>query len=76
MLERRAGVIQPEPATVQRLSTSLVVCDPETQSGPRRLEVPRFVAPGNGKHEQQRLSTTCGVTVALLCKEANDAGNG
>lgn len=27
-----------------------VACDPEWQSGPRCIEVPFFVAPGNGEH--------------------------
>jgi hypothetical protein len=29
---------------------SAVASDPEAQSGPHRAKVPRFVAPGDGKH--------------------------
>jgi hypothetical protein len=56
-------------ATVLRLSISTVVCDPDKQSGPRCIEVPFFVALGNGEHGWQCLERTCGVTVAFLIKE-------
>jgi hypothetical protein len=36
-------------AIVLRLEVSAVVCDPDKQSGPRRIEVSFFVAPGNGE---------------------------
>src|SRR5271166_4303526 len=36
-----------------------VACDPENQSGPRCIEVPFFVAPGNGEHAWQPTSA-CG----------------
>src|SRR6516162_877068 len=35
-------------AIASRLKISAVVCNPDKQSGPRRIEVPFFVAPGNG----------------------------
>ena len=47
-----------------------MACDPENQSGPRCIEVPFFVAPGNGEHAWQCLDYTCGVTVAFLWMEA------
>ena len=47
-----------------------MVCDPDKQSGPRRVEVPLFVAPGNGEHAWQCLVRTCGVTVAFNAQEA------
>jgi hypothetical protein len=53
-------------AIVLRLKTSAVACDPDRQSGPRCIEVPFFVAPGNGEHAWQCLDYTCGVTVAFL----------
>ena len=57
--------MQPEPAIVPRLTYLWRLSDPDPQSGPRRVEVPRFVAPSNGKHVQQNLFTTCGVTIAF-----------
>jgi hypothetical protein len=42
-----------------------VAFDPDKQSGPRRMEVLFFVAPGNGEHVWQCLEFTCGVTVAF-----------
>ena len=47
-----------------------MACDPEWQSGPRCIEVPFFVAPGNGEHAWQCLDYTCGVTVAFTGMEA------
>jgi transposase len=47
-----------------------VVSDPDKQSGPRRIEVPLFVALGNGEHVWQCLDRTCGVTIAFLSREA------
>jgi len=32
------------------VDTSAVACDPAGKTDPRRVQVPRFVAPGNGKH--------------------------
>jgi hypothetical protein len=65
MVVRRAGLIQPERAIVPRLNYPRWSANPETQSGPRRVEVPRFVALANGKHVQQNLFTTCGATIAF-----------
>jgi transposase len=48
-----------------------VAYDPGTQSGPRRVEVPHFVAPGNGKPAWQILSCTCGATLALAMREVS-----
>ena len=47
-----------------------MACDPDKQSGRRCIEVPFFVAPGNGEHAWQCLDYTCGVTVAFLWMEA------
>ena len=47
-----------------------MACDPDKQSGPRYIEVPFFVAPGNGEHAWQCLDYTCGVTVAFTWMEA------
>jgi hypothetical protein len=44
---------------------SAVASDPDKQSGPRCIEVPFFVAPGNGEHAWQCLDRTCGVAVVL-----------
>jgi hypothetical protein len=44
---------------------SAVACDPDKQSGPRCIEVPFFVALGNGEHAWQCLERTCSVTVAF-----------
>jgi len=44
---------------------SAVVRNPEWQSGPRCIEVPFFVALGNGEHAWQCLERTCSVTVAF-----------
>ena len=44
--------------------------NPDKQSGPRCIEVPFFVAPGNGEHAWQCLDPTCGVTIASLWMEA------
>jgi hypothetical protein len=41
-----------------------VANDPEQESGPRCIEVPFFVAPGNGEHAWQHLYCTCSVTIA------------
>ena len=46
-----------------------MACDPDKQSGPRRVEVPFFVAPGNREHAWQCLVRTCGVTVAFNAQE-------
>jgi hypothetical protein len=61
----RADLIQPERTIVPRLNYLRRLANPETQSGPRGVEVPRFVAPANGKHVQQDLFTTCGATIAF-----------
>jgi hypothetical protein len=50
MVVRWAGVGQPREAIELRLIYLRWLSDPETQSGPRRVEVPHFVAPGDGKH--------------------------
>src|SRR5271165_6545499 len=47
-----------------------VADDPDWESGPRCIEVPFFVALGNGEHAWQCLERTCGVTVAFRRKEA------
>ena len=52
-------------AIVLRLDIPAVVCDPDKQSGPRRIEVPFFVALGNGEHVWQCLKRTCGAAVAF-----------
>jgi len=51
-------------AIALRLASSAVVWNPDRQSGPRRVEVPHFVAPGNGEHAWQSLTCACGVAVA------------
>ena len=43
--------------------------DPDEQSGPRCIEVPFFVAPGNREHAWRRLERTCRVTIAFWRKE-------
>jgi hypothetical protein len=60
----RAGIV--ETATGDRVEADYlsVAPDPDVQSGPRRVEVPRFVAPGNGEHVWQCLERTCDVTLA------------
>src|SRR6266853_1380862 len=47
-----AGQIVRALGTGDRVEADIfaVVCDPDKQSGPRRVEVPLFVAPGNGEH--------------------------
>jgi hypothetical protein len=50
MLVRRAGIDQSGDAIEWRLIYLRWLSDPEAQSGPRRVEVPHFVAPGDGKH--------------------------
>ena len=50
MLVRRAGIDQPREAIELRLIHLRWLSDPETQSGPCRVEVPHFVAPDDGKH--------------------------
>ena len=70
MVAVRAGLSEPLTVIVLRLGTSSVASDPDVQSGPRCVEVPFFVAPGNGEHAWQCLERTCGVTVAFRGKEA------
>jgi hypothetical protein len=53
-----------ERANASRLTKPAVVCDPDKQSGPRCIEVPPFVAPGNGQHAWQCLHRTCGAAFA------------
>jgi hypothetical protein len=50
MVVRRADIDQPHGVIELRLIYLRWLSDPETQSGPRRVKVPRFVAPGDGKH--------------------------
>ena len=52
-------------AAVLRLTDSAVVRDPDKQSGPRCVEVPFFVALGNGELAWQCLVRTRSVTVAF-----------
>ncbi len=43
---------------------SAVACDPDKQSGPRCIEVPFFVAPGNGEHAWRLCQSNGGVVCA------------
>ena len=69
----RAGMMEPSTGDRVEADYLLAVSDPDVQSGPRRVEVPRFVASGNGEHVWQCLEHTCGVTVAHLPEEGEDA---
>ncbi len=50
MVVRRADFDQSHEAIEMRLIYLRWLSDPETQSGRRRVKVPHFVAPGDGKH--------------------------
>jgi len=60
----QTGMIEASTGDRVEADYLLVAGDPDVQSGPRRVEVPRFVASGNGEHVWQCLERTCGVTVA------------
>jgi hypothetical protein len=64
MLATRAGLSEPLNGDRVEAGKSAVADDPEWQSGPRCVEVPFFVAPGNREHAQQCLNCTCSVTIA------------
>src|SRR5215472_17928252 len=69
----RAGMMEPSRGDRVEADYLLAVSDPDVQSGPRRVDVPRFVASGNGEHVWQCLERTCGVTAAHLAEEGEDA---
>ena len=52
-----------------------VAYDPDWESGPRRIEVSFFVAPGNGEHAWQCLDYTCGDPVAFHLDGGEDGGH-
>jgi hypothetical protein len=61
----RAGLSEPLDGDRVEADNSAVAGDPDNQSGPRCVEVPFFVAPGNREHAWQYLDCACGVTIAL-----------
>src|SRR3954469_16416748 len=65
MMAAQAGLSEPGIGDRVEAGTFWVAFDPDKQSGPRCIEVPFFVAPGNGEHVWQCLELTCGVTVAF-----------
>jgi hypothetical protein len=70
MVVARADLSEPTQRRSCEADITAVACDPDWQPGPRCIEAPFFVAPGNGEHAWQCLERTCSVTVAFQRKEA------
>ena len=66
----RADLSEPSQGRSCEADITPVADDPDWESGPRRIEVSFFVAPGNGEHAWQCLDCTCGATVAFTWVEA------